>query len=512
MSKLLDYDGLAYYDAKIKYYIDNKASDGAEWFTGTSITGTGTQTAVITGSNIGDMYLNSNTGYVYKCTSANTWVYQCSIKGTQGNPGINGEDGSMWFIGDVLENQDESVLYSATVTGAKVGDYYINKYTGSIYTCEDVTGTSSYWRYKYSIKGGKWWVGTQVTGTSTTPTRMTTTSAYQYDMYLNSSTLNYYSSDTGTDMWKYEGNLASTAPDTFANTITIENETSSSDPLSTLTGNHVFGGTIEGTSSNVDYVGFQIDYGGGSGDRFQLRSGNNNKDTYRISYRFNDSNDSTSWSNWNHFAFIEDFGSWALQSSKPSYTYSEISNTPTLGTAAAKNVVDTYSSTGTDCISGKGVAAAITGLNVTGSSSISASKTISAWSEANGKVSISTQNISIGTSQVSGLASYIDGRIPSIPSFGYSDETIDIGSLSWTRFSGSSTPGNYAYYNQLSYSYPYNNICAMTITKIDNVQGWTVVLSLYSSSKLQINLYSAGATSAPSISGASIKVRFFGYD
>ena len=83
--------------------------------------------------------------------------------------------------------------------------------------------------------------------------------------------------------------------------------------------------------------------------------------------------------------------------------YSSLSGKPTLGTAAAKNTTDTYSSTGTDPITGKGVAAAISGLDVTGASSIGAGKTISAWSETDGKVSISTQDIAIANTQVSGL-------------------------------------------------------------------------------------------------------------
>ena len=49
------------------------------------------------------------------------------------------------------------------------------------------------------------------------------------------------------------------------------------------------------------------------------------------------------------------------------------------------------------------ITTAIQALDVTGASSIAANKTISGWSETDGKVSISTQNISITTSQVSNL-------------------------------------------------------------------------------------------------------------
>ena len=74
-----------------------------------------------------------------------------------------------------------------------------------------------------------------------------------------------------------------------------------------------------------------------------------------------------------------------------------------LGTSAFKNTTDTYSGTGTDPVTGKAVKEAIDGLDVTGASNIAASKTIKAWSETDGKVSITTQDIAISNSQISGL-------------------------------------------------------------------------------------------------------------
>ena len=54
---------------------------------------------------------------------------------------------------------------------------------------------------------------------------------------------------------------------------------------------------------------------------------------------------------------------------------------------------DTYSSTETKLATGKTIANAIGTLDVTGESGIAATKTISAWSETDGKVSITTQDI-----------------------------------------------------------------------------------------------------------------------
>lgn len=140
---------------RYKCTLGGSGGTGAQWFAGTAITGTGTQTATISGANVGDMYLNtqsssySSCGYVYKCTATNTWVYQGVIKGPQGPSGSTGSTG----------------------------------------------------------RSAKWVCGTEVTGTSTSPSSQTTASCYQYDWYLNSDTYNIYSSNTGTDEWVYEGNI-----------------------------------------------------------------------------------------------------------------------------------------------------------------------------------------------------------------------------------------------------------------------------------------------------------------
>ena len=62
---------------------------------------------------------------------------------------------------------------------------------------------------------------------------------------------------------------------------------------------------------------------------------------------------------------------------------------------------DTYDPTSSDAMSGKAINQALGTLDVTGASGITANKTIKAWSETDGKVSITTQNISITKSQIS---------------------------------------------------------------------------------------------------------------
>ena len=73
---------------------------GSQWYSGTGITGMSTTATVFTGSGVAnarvnDMYLNTSTGYTYKCTVAGNastakWVYTGSIKGGKGDPGNTG--------------------------------------------------------------------------------------------------------------------------------------------------------------------------------------------------------------------------------------------------------------------------------------------------------------------------------------------------------------------------------------------------------------------------------------
>lgn len=76
---------------------------GNRWTVGTAVTGTSDTAAVFNGSGIvdaivNDMYLNSSTGNVYKCTtggdaSVAKWVYAGNIKGVAGAKGAAGPAG-----------------------------------------------------------------------------------------------------------------------------------------------------------------------------------------------------------------------------------------------------------------------------------------------------------------------------------------------------------------------------------------------------------------------------------
>ena len=96
--------------SSVSYSVAKQGSTGAtgtvgsQWYSGTGITGTSTTATAFTGSGVAnarvnDMYLNTSTGYTYKCTVAGNaqtakWVYAGSIKGNQGDKGNTGATGN----------------------------------------------------------------------------------------------------------------------------------------------------------------------------------------------------------------------------------------------------------------------------------------------------------------------------------------------------------------------------------------------------------------------------------
>lgn len=89
--------------------------------------------------------------------------------------------------------------------------------------------------------------------------------------------------------------------------------------------------------------------------------------------------------------------SWSETNGKVNITTQDIS----IASSQINDKTDSYSATGTVVTTGKAIAAALGTLDVTGTNTFGAGKTISAWSETDGKISITSQNISITSSQVS---------------------------------------------------------------------------------------------------------------
>lgn len=148
-----------------------EAGASSQWHSGTGITGTGAGEAVFPGSGVasaqaGDMYLNSSTGNVYRCTlggnaAAAKWTF---VRCIAGSPGAAGSDGATILVGT-------AVTSAATfAVAAKVGDLYFNSASGMLYRCTAVgTGTSE-WAAVGSLAGtpgadgATWFAGSTVTG------------------------------------------------------------------------------------------------------------------------------------------------------------------------------------------------------------------------------------------------------------------------------------------------------------------------------------------------------------
>ena len=83
---------------------------GSRWSEGTAITGTSTTATVFSGTGItdalaNDMYMNTSSGNVYRCTTSGAadtakWVFVGNIKGVKGDKGNKGDKGEKGDKGD----------------------------------------------------------------------------------------------------------------------------------------------------------------------------------------------------------------------------------------------------------------------------------------------------------------------------------------------------------------------------------------------------------------------------
>ena len=106
-------------------------ADGATWHSGTDVTSITSN--VPSGVVVGDYYLNTNTYNVYKCistTDSTKWSLECNIKGSQGNPGSNGNS---VFI-SYSENADGNPNHPTFTTGDKYIGIYVGQSAPSSYT------------------------------------------------------------------------------------------------------------------------------------------------------------------------------------------------------------------------------------------------------------------------------------------------------------------------------------------------------------------------------------------
>ena len=135
-------------------------ADGATWFTGTAVTGNGSNiNATVTNAKVGDLYFNTTTCDIYVCLSENTWNWISNIKGEDGEngdtgatgpagpQGEQGEAGSKWLTGTTITGTTSGI--SVEITNAKVGDLYFNTATCDLYQCV----AENTWNWLSNLKG-----------------------------------------------------------------------------------------------------------------------------------------------------------------------------------------------------------------------------------------------------------------------------------------------------------------------------------------------------------------------
>ena len=169
-------------DSQLTFMFDHlkgeKGTDGAKWLTGTFVAKNNLtinykftlgQTEPSHNSNIDDLYLNTNTGDVFKVESTTlsnvNYKYVCNIKGA---------DGTKWLTGAVISKDNLTLEYAIEpgqtnpIDGVNIGDLYLNKDTGDVFTINSHTLGKINYEYVFNIKGaaGKdgniWKTGTKV--------------------------------------------------------------------------------------------------------------------------------------------------------------------------------------------------------------------------------------------------------------------------------------------------------------------------------------------------------------
>ncbi len=139
--------------------LDVQLGSSNKIYSGTGITGNSTTATIFSGSGVSsavvnDRYINTSTGYYYKCTvagaaSAAKWVYE-------GDSRI--PEGKRLYWGTHLSHTDGSEKATATaISSAGVGDRYINHSTGRLYECTTAgaSGTAKWTDKGVIIKNNK---------------------------------------------------------------------------------------------------------------------------------------------------------------------------------------------------------------------------------------------------------------------------------------------------------------------------------------------------------------------
>nr|DAU55575.1 MAG TPA: Baseplate component [Caudoviricetes sp.] len=136
---------------------------GSRWSEGTAITGTSTTATVFSGTGIADalandMYMNTSTGNVYRCTVGGAaavakWVFAGNLKGTKGDKGNTGAKGATGLKALQPNRRWTSTFTTVGATAsAPFTDFNRNPVVGDVFM--NVDGSSNIGQWKITAISG----------------------------------------------------------------------------------------------------------------------------------------------------------------------------------------------------------------------------------------------------------------------------------------------------------------------------------------------------------------------
>lgn len=181
---------------------------------------------------LGWMYLDTNAGEIYSCEKDENdnivWVLKYSFVttiGPKGDKGDTGSRGSLWWHGTKITGGSlvvDNIFVDSGIKVAVENDIYYNTTSQDLYQCTLAGGSSqAKWSYIGNIRGEKgdkgdscrFYSGTLITGTSTTPTSFQTGLEFvkKDELYINTYYGTVYqctsSGNQSTAKWIYIGTL-----------------------------------------------------------------------------------------------------------------------------------------------------------------------------------------------------------------------------------------------------------------------------------------------------------------
>jgi hypothetical protein len=130
---------------------------GSRWSEGTAITGTSTTATVFSGTGIADalandMYMNTSTGNVYRCTVGGAatvakWVFAGNLKGTKGDKGNTGTKGATGLKALQPNRRWTSTFTTVGATAsAPFTDFNRNPVVGDVFMNADGNSNIGQWK------------------------------------------------------------------------------------------------------------------------------------------------------------------------------------------------------------------------------------------------------------------------------------------------------------------------------------------------------------------------------